>query len=165
MKRNNLALAMLAVVLVLGMSVGTAWAYFTDTTTADGSLTISVKPETDLEEDTPLGGTKTIRIRNNSEVVPVWTRVRVYSAIENEPQTAGTSWAADGDWYAYNAILEPGAQTEDLVINLQLKHPYDEETGQGTQNLEGYEENVVVVYESVPVSYNADGQPQPANWN
>lgn len=165
MKRRNLVLAILAVVLVLGMSVGTAWSYFTDTATVDGSMTMSVKPTAEMHEDPPKpeDGTKTIRIENTSQVVSVWTRVRVYSDLNIE--AAGEGWDTTGEWYTYEDVLAPGEMSNDLDIAFKLKEPYSADNTDGEQNLEGYEENIVVMYECVPVTYDASGKSEAANWN
>ena len=162
MKRKSIILSLLAVVLVLGLSVGSAWSYFTDSATAEGSVSLSVKPSTGItEENGP--GTKTIRIQNTGEVVPVWTRVRVYAPAVFGASAAGTNWTAASEWYEYGEVVDPNSQTEALTVSFKLPGVYDEKTGTGAQD--GDELNVVVVYESVPVSYDANGSPEPANWN
>ena len=162
MKRKSIILSLLAVVLVLGLSVGNAWSYFTDSAMAEGSVSLSVKPSTGItEENGP--GTKTIRIQNTGEVVPVWTRVRVYAPAVLGANAAGTNWTAASEWYEYGEVVDPSSQTEPLTVSFKLPAVYDEETGTSAQD--GDELNVVVVYESLPVSYGANGEPEPANWN
>ena len=164
MKRKNLALAVIAVVLVLGMSIGTAWSYFTDTATAEGSVTLSVKPTTTItEENTP--GTKTIRIANTSQTAAVWVRARAYAPVALGANASGTNWAGNiQTWYEYSEPVAAGAQTEPLSVTFTLRRPYDVNNNPlGAKN--GEEENVVVVYECMPVSYDASGNPIPANWN
>lgn len=164
MKRRNIVLTVVAVALVLGMSVGTAWSYFTDSTTAEGSVTLNLEPDTTItEENGP--GTKTIRIRNTGQVVPVWVRARVYAAKELGANAAGDNWAGQiDDWYQFGTPVAPGAQTEPLNVSFTLKRPYDPaDNPEGAHD--GDEQNIVVVYESVPVSYDASGNALPANWN
>ncbi len=155
MKRNKLAVTMLAVMLVLGMGVGTAWSYFTDSTTAEGSVSVHVKPTTTItEENGP--GTKTIRIRNTSENVPVYVRARVYAADELGANASGSGWSGSIDaWYDYDEPLAVGSETQPLNVSFALKH----------EARDGDETNVIVVYECVPVTYDADHNPLPASWN
>lgn len=163
MKRKSLALAIVAVMLVLGMSVGTARSYFTDTTTAEGSVPISPTPTTIItEENGP--GTKTIRIKNTSETAPVWVRARVYAADVLGADASGTNWSGQiVGWYDYSEPLPAGAETEPLNVTFTLTRGYDEtENPTGARNDDEY--NIVVVYESIPVSYDADGNELPANW-
>jgi predicted ribosomally synthesized peptide with SipW-like signal peptide len=164
MKRGNLVLAMVAVVLVLGMSVGNAWSYFTDTTTAEGSIPISTTPTTIItEENGP--GTKTIRIRNTSDMAPVWVRARVYAASVLGADASGTNWSGEiSDWYEYSEPLPAGDETEPLGVTFALLRGFDE-TDNPTGAHDGDEYNIVVVYESIPVCYDASGKTLPANWN
>lgn len=164
MKRRTHILALLAMVLVLGAGIGPAWAYFTDTTTVQGSLPISVEPTTTItEENGP--GTKTIRIQNTSQAVNVWVRARVYAAFELGADAAGTGWSGQiNDWYEYGDPVAPGAETEPLKVTFKLKRKYDpKENPTGAQPDDEF--NVIVVYESIPVEYDESGNVLPANWN
>lgn len=164
MNRKNLSLAILAVVLVLGMSVDVAWSYFTDTTMAEGSVPLSVEPTTTItEENGP--GTKTIRIRNTGDVIPVWVRVRVYASDSLGANASGDGWSGIiTDWYEYADSVDPGAETEPLKITFTLPGGFDP-TNNPTGVYDEEEQNIVVVYESAPVIYDASGNPLPANWN
>ena len=164
MKRTKAMIGLLAAVLVLGMGVGTAWAYFTDSTTAEGSIPIKVEPTTTItEENSP--GTKTFRIRNTGRTSAVYVRARIYAANELGASGTGTNWSGDiGTWFQYGEPLAVGAETEPLVVSFSLKHVYDPvENPEGAR--EGDETNIVAVYECVPVTYGADGKPLPADWN
>lgn len=161
MKRKDFVLAIVAVILVLGMSIGTAWAYFTDTTTVEGSISIKVKPETTLLEDNA-PGSKSIRITNTSEAASVWVRARAYASADLGADASGTNWSGSiADWYVYDEPLAAGAQTEPLKLTFTLVSP--SASPAGVQN--GDEQNIIVVYESVPVRYDASGNPLPAEWN
>ena len=164
MKRKTIVLTVLAMVLVLGMSVGTAWSYFTESATVEGSVTLRVEPSTTLsEENGP--GTKTIRIRNTGQLTPVWVRARVFAAKELGANAEGANWSGQiEDWYQFGTPVEAGAQTDPLNVKFTLKRGYDAVDNQDGAN-DGDEQNIVVVYECVPVSYDADGNALPANWN
>lgn len=164
MKRTKLTMTALAAMLVLGMSAGTAWAYFTDSTTAEGSIPIKVEPTTTItEENGP--GTKTIRIRNTGENVPAYARVRIYAASDLGASAVGDGWSGSiGSWFEYAEPLAVGAETKPLEVSFELEHAYNEAEGiEGARN--GDETNIIVVFECVPVTYDADGNPLPASWN
>lgn len=164
MKQTKVAMTLLAAALVLGMGVGTAWAYFTDSTTAEGSVPISVEPTTTItEENGP--GTKTVRIRNTSQAVPVYVRARIYAAANLGADAAGDGWSGSiGEWFQYGEPLAVGAETAPLKVSFELERAYDfAENPDGAQD--GDETNIVVVYECVPVSYDVEGNPLPCSWS
>lgn len=169
MKRRYIILSLLSVVLVLGLSVGHAWSYFTDNTMAEGSVPVSVKPDTTItEEYDPKTHTKSVVITNNSSVVPVWVRARAYVPKQLNGQASGDKWTGNiEDWFEYNVGVEPlapGAKTEPLKVSFTLPEKYDPANNPtGAQN--GDELNIVIIYECLPASYDADGKPVPANWN
>ena len=166
MRRKHIFLSLLAVVLVLGLSVGHAWSYFTDTTTVEGGLTLNVQPDTTItEEYEPATRTKKVTITNNSSVVPVYVRARAYVPSVLKGKASGTKWtgtknelAADdtNQWFVYSDVLAPKASTEQFNVTFSFPQT-------GAQ--EGDELNIVVQYECLPVSYDASGKPLPANWN
>ena len=162
MRRKILPLAATTIALVLGMGVGSAWAYFTDTTTATGAL--EILPETTRITEENGAGTKTIRIQNTSEESPVWVRARVFAASELGANASGDKWSGSIDgWFTYGEPLPAGEETEALKVTFALKHPKTDEYPEGVEP--GDETNVVVVYECVPVSYKADGTVVDAVWN
>lgn len=159
MRRRNLffVAAGLGVALVLGLGIGSAGAYFTDWTEANGGLPISVTPTTEVEEDYG-AREKHLTVRNNG-TAPVFVRARVYAACDVE--ISGDDWTADenGEWWNYGQQVpaakdgEPGATSE---LTVRVTFPEDA--------AESEEYNVVVVYESTPVQYHADGTPF-ADWS
>lgn len=160
MKRSNLVLAILAVMLVLGMSVGKAWSYFTDSDSAEGKLTLSLQPEIQEHNDP---GMKTIKIRNTSQPDSVWVRARVYANPKLGASASGDNWQGDiVSWYEYGVPLSPGAEAEPLYVNFNLPRPYDEQKGEGA--LDGDETNVIVVYEYLPTQYDTEGKPLAPIW-
>jgi predicted ribosomally synthesized peptide with SipW-like signal peptide len=162
MKRSNLVLAILAVMLVLGMSVGKAWSYFTDSDSAEGTLTLSVQPSSEIEEHND-PGMKTIRIRNTSQAVSVWVRARVYANPKLGASASGDNWQGDiVSWYEYGVPLSAGAEAEPLYVKFHLPRPYDEQQGEGA--LDGDETNVIVVYEYLPTQYDTEGKPLAPIW-
>lgn len=163
MKRKNLIFAILAVVLVLGLNVGDAWSYFTDTATAEGGISISVKPTSSMTEEYS-AQTKRIRIQNTSQATSVWVRARVYANDSLGVAGSGTNWSGPTDsWYNYSEPVAAGSETNELTITFDLPDGFDPEKGTGAKD--GDELNVIVVYQCTPVHYGADGTPQSANWN
>jgi len=166
MKKRTLILAVIAVVLVLSASIGSAVAYFTTYATARGGYVIYLGARTEIEE----------RISNNRKIVqifnraqsdedigkyPVFVRVRAFTDSDGTldySANAGSLWQPrnDGCWYYQKAIYAgtsahpEGAVTDpafivDVKVNRALK--------------EGEQLDVVVVYDSVPAVFNADGSP------
>ena len=148
-KRHRLLLpAAVAAALVLGTGIAPAWAYFTATSSADGGIPINVTPETDIEE-TYGARTKHVKISNTGDT-PVFVRARVFSTMDVD--VSGTGWTKDGDWYYYDKVVPVGGITED-ELTVTINFP------EGATEGDSY--NVIVVYESTPEQYTADGTPSP----
>ena len=153
-RRSKLLLACIAmgVVLVLGLGIGPARAYFTDWTEANGGLPISVTPTTDLKET--YGARVKHVVVTNDGTAPVFVRARAYASLPLE--IAGEGWTQDGEWWVYDRAVpgkKDGAAGETSELTVTLQFP------EGATENDGY--NVVVVYESTPVQYHADGTPNP----
>lgn len=171
MKRKTLVLGIMAFALVLGMNVAPAWGYFTDTTTADGGLEVSLTPSTDIYE-TWGDGTKTVVISNKGQdaTIPVFVRAQSFAPKKLEQQVLGEGWVDGGDGWWYYGTSNPSQLTELAVgeettpltvkINLPAVKTDKDEAGE----IVGTTYNVVVVYEATPAAYNADGTTAP-NWD
>ena len=166
MKKRTLILAVLAVVLVLSASIGSAVAYFTTYATARGGYVIHLGGRTEIEEDI-VNNRKTVRIFNRAQSdedigkYPVFVRVKAFADSDGTldyDANAGSLWQPrnDGYWYYQKAIYAgtsehpEGAVTDpaflvDVKANRTLK--------------EGEILDVVVVYDSIPAVFNADGSP------
>ena len=166
MKKRTLILAVLAVVLVLSASIGSAVAYFTTYATARGGYVIHLGGRTEIEEDI-VNNRKTVRIFNRAQSdedigkYPVFVRVKAFTDSDGTldySANAGSLWQPknDGYWYyqkplyagtaahSEGAVTDP-AFTVDISLNRALK--------------EGEELDVIVVYDSVAAVFNADGSP------
>jgi len=155
MKRSNLIAAALALVLVLGASIGTTWAYFTTYATAKGGYPIELSERTQITE-TLSSWTKHVTISAADDSVPTYVRSRAFCGEEYSLTYEGSGWTYGGDgWYYYDAILEGGGQTEPLDIGIE---------GVPVDAVAGEDFHVIVVYESTRVRYNEAGEPY-ADWN
>lgn len=161
MKRKTIILAALAVAFAMCVSALPAFAYFTDHHTANGGLTITTKPTTEIEEWVG-EGKKEVAITNTGDV-EVFVRAGVYasSAIPVLSVT-GSDWSApdgtwDTGWYYYEKVLAPGETSPRLSAALNLK----------TKDKRVLEENynVVVVYEYSQVQYDEAGNPSAVEWS
>ena len=154
MKRRNLLLLVLAIVLVLASSVAPAMAYFTTYAEARGGYQISFPP-TDVEEQF-YDWTKHVVITSSEDGQPTYVRARAYAGSQYLLQYSGDGWAynADDGYYYYNTILEPGDGTSELLVHIDN---IPEDPAQDDSF------NVVVIYECTPVQYDESGNPY-ADW-
>lgn len=152
--------ALLAVVLVLAMSIGPAWAYFTATTSAVGGITISVEPTTDIDEPVVREGVKHVVISADEKSKPVYVRVRAFwGDLADTVTCGGEGWTEGEDgWWYYGEILNGGEQSREFLVTVsRLLESKDD-------IIEGQNFGVVVVHEATPVQYDEDGVPF-ADWN
>ena len=144
---------LLAVLLVLCSSIGTAVAYFTTYATARGGYVLRLGEETEIQEEFS-DWTKHVVVTSGKDSSPVFVRVKAFSGKKYPLVISGSGWTAgsDGYWY-YNSVLEGGSATSQLDI--QIKDVPTKEAKSGD------EVNVAVVYECVLAVYKADGSPDP----
>ena len=165
MKKRTLILAVLAVVLVLSASIGSAVAYFTTYATARGGYVIYLGDRTEMEEHIS-NNRKTVQIFNRAQSAgdigkyPVFVRVKAFTdsdgTLDYDANT-GSLWQPknDGYWYyqkplyAGTAAHPEGAVTDPFVVTINLNRALKE----------GEELDVIVVYDSVAAVFNADGSP------
>lgn len=137
-KRIPLTL-LLAAVLLAGASIGTARAYFTATTSADGGYTFAAP---DIHERID-GKTKVITISNDERGVLTYVRAKAVTAEKYKNSLTyglAAGWEQSGEWFYYTTPLEPGAET--TALNVTIKAPADEKDDQNF--------NIIVVYEDTP---------------
>lgn len=173
MKKRDIAVRIAAAAAVTGMvltaATGSAWAYFTTYTSATGGYAIDLSNETQIEE-TYSEHTKHVTVTNEG-TQPVYVRARAFSGSQCTLAYSSSDgkWQAGNDGYYYysepvagsvtseDGTVVPGRTSELLV---QITFP--------TEVKEGDECNVVVIYESIPVQYDTDGNvlaPQAADWS
>lgn len=152
---KRFGLAFLAIALCIAAGVGTTFAYYTDATSAAGSLPYNAdKPQTTIEEDKDPAG-KSITLTNTSQA-PSVVRVKLYFAETNADimiyGQANANWGFDDNdpdsgWIYYNEILWPGETTSVLRADI---------TSQGKDKaLDDFAVNVVA--QCVPVTWQ-DGE-------
>lgn len=154
--KRSIILALAAVVLVLAVSLPTAWAYFTTYTEAKGGVPLQPwRVETKIKEEVT-NWVKHVVIENSEDGGPVYVRARAYSGSIYPLTYTGEGWTDGGDgfWY-YDGILNGGEATPELLVKID---------GVPKDAVDGQEFNVVVVYETTPVQYDQDGKPY-ADWN
>lgn len=171
MKRKLLPVASLVVALVLGMGIVPAGAYFTDSDAANGGIEVTVKPSTEIYEYVN-DGVKEVTIKSNDDSkIDVFVRAGALTSLGLKEPIAGTNWTGpdgadwlgpDGyGWYYYSEPLAPGASTESLRV--AVEYPKVKGEGDIEGAVLGDNANVIVLYESTPVLYKADGTPY-ADW-
>lgn len=160
MKKRTLLLAVLAVVLVLSSSIGSAVAYFTTYAKARGGYVIHLGGRTEIEEKWDQGQ-KLVQISNISEQgldngkYPVFVRARAFcdSDLElsytSDPEGA---WQKDENNVCYyQSALYTGDTSSILKIRVVAKENEKIKPGETA--------DVAVVYESVPALFTAEGKP------
>ena len=185
MKKRTLILAVLAVVLVLSASIGSAVAYFTTYATARGGYVIHLGGRTEIEEDIVnnrktvrifnraqsdedigINNRKTVRIFNRAQSdedigkYPVFVRVKAFTdsdgTLDYDANT-GSLWQPrnDGYWYYQKAIYAGTSEHPEGAVT----DPFVVTINLNRTLKEGEELDVIVVYDSVVAVFNADGSP------
>lgn len=158
MKRNTFLLLVLAIVMVVSASIGTAWAYFTVSDGAEGSQTVGLAGGSSTVTETFDSWTKHVVVTNDEGSAPVYVRAKAFYGDEYDVTMTGSEgWtAADADgWYNYSGILNGGEATTELLLRIDGA-PESAEVGDSF--------NIVVVYETTPVQHDASGNAY-ADWN
>ena len=156
MKYKNVLLAATACILILSAGAGSAWAYFTTYTEAQGGYAIQLGSQSTAEE-TLDSWTKHVAVTNDAASGPVFIRAKAFAGSEYRLSysSANGKWTLGADdFYYYSDIVEAGGSTEVLDIKID-DVPVEVKDGDSF--------NVVVVYESTPVVYK-DGEAT-ADWN
>lgn len=158
-KLRAICLTASALVLSAGMAVGSAMAYFTTYTTAEGGVTLELGFTTTEIEEKVVNGKKEI-VLNNTGDYDCYVRLRVFtgdaykdSIAYSEPDGAG-KWTPGADgYYYYSDIVE--AKESASRIDVSFPFPNGDEP-------EDF--NVIIVQECTPVLLDAEGNPY-ADWS
>lgn len=162
MSKKSCGLALMALILTMGISVGGVMAYFTTYTEAKGEVTMELSyPDVDIEEKV-VGGKKEIKLANTGDEA-CYVRLKALTGdaykglVYYEPDDAG-KWipGADG-YYYYSDIVEAEGVTSQ--INVGINFP---EAKEGEEVPADF--NVIIIQECTQVLYEEDGTPY-ADWN
>lgn len=158
MKKVNLVLSGLLLIMIISIGIGTALAYFSDTTTARGGERVLVEyhatPDEVIEDNL-----KAITITADEDSLPVYVRARAYSSYEVTYTRTDDNWepVADEDdgvvWWQYRYPIEHGESTTQLIAEIEFP-----ETEEGRAN-------VIVISEYTPVQYDEDGNALPPDFS
>ena len=160
MKKRTLILSVLATLLVLSSSIGSAVAYFTTHASARGGYVI-IGGRTEIKEDW-LQGKKVVKISNvaNSAAdngkYSIFVRVRAFYdsdltiSYSSDPDN---SWEEMGDYWYYKSPIASGETTGALLIQVNTAANQKFKAGEAA--------DVIVVYETVPAVFTPDGVPDP----
>ena len=164
--KKKTTLTAIALALILSVSVGLTYAYFSDYQSVKGSGTVALGGTTEIHDKYDKAK-KTVSIENTGETEVV-VRVAVYGPVGRDANgnpietivDLGSNWqkVGEGDnaYYYYTKVLKPGDTTTDLVAHTEFL----------TNEDLGSEANVVVIHESSQVAYDADGNIlTPAGWS
>lgn len=120
---RRIAVAALAACLFAMTAVGVSVAYYTDTSSASGSMPVSTTPDTTITEEF-VGNNKHIVIHNEEGKAPVVVRVKYVAPSGNIAEVnavldAGWIKLSENDeWIYYAQPLLAGEPTSELVINV-----------------------------------------------
>ena len=157
MKRLNILLSGLLLVMILSTSIGTALAYFTANTQAEGAVPITLGDREEINEDFD-NWVKHVTITSDEDSEPVFIRAKVFYSVASGLTTSisGSGWSLGEEGHYYYSEIVKGGETTSVLDVAIGNIPQDAE--------EGDEFNVVVIYESTPVRYEADGTAY-ADWD
>lgn len=155
-----LILAIAAALLAIA-SVGVTYSYFTTYATAKGTIELPLDQRTEIDEE--FGDwTKSVTISNtapagNASSMTVFVRAKGFAgAAYPLVYSSDGSWTlGDDGYYYYGEPLAPGQTTSKLDVKI---------TGVPEDAADDAAFNVVVVYETTPALYRADGTPY-ADWS
>lgn len=166
---KTICLAVTALVLTVGLTVGTAMAYFTTYATGSGGIKLDLgfaKTEIDdtgaiVAEDQQTV-VKPVIVENTSKYdCYVRIKVLVGNAVKNanengfryyeETEGAGKWSPGEKEYYYYSDVLASGGKTGQL--NVEIVVPASQDAF-----------NVIIIQENTPVLYENDGTPY-ADWD
>ena len=154
LSKKSLCLAAAALTLTVGISAGTAMAYFTTYTEASGGVTLNMGFSETIPKEDFSNWTKHVSVENTGDY-DCYVRVK---ALAGSKYQDGLQYSdSDGKWtpgedgyYYYSDPIAPGESTSVLDIRIDSKES-------------DASFNVVVVQESTKVLYNENNEPY-ADW-
>ena len=154
MNRKTICLAVAALLLVGGLTVGNAMAYFTAFDTASGAVELDLGFTETIPNETVENRTKTITVTNNGDY-DCYVRLKALTGAKYDGclEYTGADWSNEGEYYYYDGILAPGASTSEIVIDIN-----------DAFELADSDFNVIIIQECSPVHYDSEGNPE-ADWD
>ena len=156
-------IAALACALLVSANAVPAFAYFTDTSAANGGLTLGIVPKTDISEKYATGTKHVVITNDETATSPVFVRARVFASDAFSTSIGGSNWSgpdAQG-WYEYANPVEAGGATDELTVSITFPPVSSDQDVSGAQIGDNY--NIVIIYESTPVLYDEAGDAY-ADW-
>ncbi len=163
--KKTLLLSACALVLVGSASIQSARAYFTTYVTAKGGHEISFDTTTTIEEEKVVNHVKQVRVQNTG-ANPCYVRVKYFAGTQlfdlAPTKTDGWKKGEDGYWY-YTKIVQPKGSADGADFTTQLgmqvvaKDSTKDMFGVDGEFSYGYDFDVVVVQECVPVQADENG--------
>lgn len=159
MKKMQKWLLALALVMLIGATIRPAVSYFTSYVHAVGATKIFLGDSTVIKEEyDEKTATKSLVVENlpDSEAdrqLTMFVRAQGFAGGAFDLDYAGEGWTSTPDsegFYYYMSALEPGQVTTPLDVTIKI--PKDAQTDEWVPF------EVTVVYEAVPVMYEADGK-------
>jgi hypothetical protein len=154
MKKRNLILSGIAVLMILVASVPSALAYFTTYVYAEGKKTVVLGDRTTIQEPAVDKWIKQIQITADETSEPVYVRAKAFAPDDYVLSYSGTNWKpgeADDFYYYGNPISKDNKNADLLNVQIKMKDGTLPPDGK-----EGETFNVVVIYEYTPVLYKED---------
>ncbi len=153
MRIRKWLLPLLAVILVVCAAIGSASAYFTSNAAGKGGYVLHLGNKTEIEEQYGQRS-KIVKISNSEKNATVFVRVKGFSGSQYPLSYSGTNWEPDPNkegFWRYKLPVAPGSSTAD-ALTIQIDSI--------PENLVKDDSfNVIVVCESVPALFKADGSP------
>ena len=168
LNKKIFCLAVAAVVLIAGTSIGKAMAYFTTYVAAEGGAVLALGFSKTEVQETISDGVKYITIANKG-TADCYVRVRVIVADESkirvEEPAGNDNWNKNGEFYYYDSVVKAACNNDtgcDECKTTPLHVVIPEITAKPDANADDF--NVIVIQESTPVLYDEDGNTY-ADWS
>lgn len=160
MKKKNIFLFALAIVLILATSVSGALAYFTTYSEAKGGYVIEIGNGTEIIEVNDFyNWTSHVAIFNTENSQPVYVRARAFVGDMYTLSCSGSGWTiGEEGFYHYDSIVNGGETTSELCIEI-VDVPDGNDLAANKNRRDDIHFNMVVIYETTPVMYNENGEP------
>ncbi|MGN1167948.1 MAG: hypothetical protein ACI4S2_16130 [Lachnospiraceae bacterium] len=158
MNKKVISLAACALVLIVGLSVKPAMAYFTASVSANGKVAIAIDDTHAKITESGSGETKVISVAN-TESTPCYVRVAVIMPESIKATYVGAGWSLNDDgYYYYENILQPDESATELTLSI------DTTNALADAKLTYADFNVIVIPESAKVLYDENGNAY-AGWD